>query len=111
MTQAAGHAVPDDRGTHRLADDQSESRATEPDPDLWITRVREIHQSMDDEIPLSGAPPAPYRSGEIGTLVQPIPLRKHPGTRTSSKPPNRQGYRRRGSQGSADRASGTDFGR
>jgi hypothetical protein len=64
---------------------------------------------MDDQIAISRAPAAPYRSGEIGTVVQPVRLRKHPDARGSSKPPLRRSYRRRGLRGSADPASDTEF--
>jgi hypothetical protein len=109
MTQAAGHAVPDDRGTHRLTDDQPETGAAESNPDPGIRRIRCVHENVYHQVPLSRPPAAPHRPGEVGTLVQPVRLRKHPDIRGSAEPPNRLSYRRRGLRGSADRASDTEF--
>ncbi len=92
MTQAAGHAVSNHRGTHRLADNQSKARSANANHRSGCCRIDELstrahysvipaHERVYDQISPPDSLAAAHRPGEVGTMMQPIRLRQHPSVR------------------------------
>ncbi len=83
MTQAAGDAVSNHRGTHRLADNQTETRTAGPRERLRldIAGSGTTGRNMHDDVPPPDSPAVSHRPGELGTMMQPVRLRQHLGVR------------------------------
>ncbi len=78
MTKAAGHSVSYHRSTHRLADDQSESRRRR------IGRFGDPLVAVQHKVLSAGPSSLTDRSSEVPPAPDPIRVSQHPSIRTNT---------------------------